>query len=281
MKFLKTFEAHEDGMSREEMCDMLCKCGYEMSELENCSNQELAEMCRTANEESSEMANESSESWTREEMCNYLCKCGYTMNELEECPNHELAEMCRNAEEIENTQETNEAKDEKWIKDVIKRPGALRKKMKKEEGEKITKSEIQEEIAKLKEKDKDPSKKGIQGLNKKDLTKLRQLNLAKTLKGLKEHQETENYMFFANVQNVCNFCQEILAMDKNEVDKVLSDGHGWATDHIATSKDDVEEVVNFLRTHTTKSEKPVGQKIHSMDPDFVKRFTDFPGAHNL
>ena len=35
-------------------------------------------------------------------------------------------------------------------------------------------------------------------------------------------------------------------MDKNEVDKILSDGHGWATDHIATSKDDVEEVFNLF-----------------------------------
>lgn len=49
MKFLKKFEAHEEGMSREEMCDMLCKCGYTMEELEGCSNYELAEMCRTSN----------------------------------------------------------------------------------------------------------------------------------------------------------------------------------------------------------------------------------------
>jgi hypothetical protein len=29
------------------------------------------------------------------------------------------------------------------------------------------------------------------------------------------------------------------------VDMILSDGHDWANDHIATSKDDVEEVKNF------------------------------------
>jgi len=49
MKFLKKFEAHEEGMSREEMCDMLCKCGYTPEELESCSNYELAEMCKTSN----------------------------------------------------------------------------------------------------------------------------------------------------------------------------------------------------------------------------------------
>jgi len=277
MKFLKKFEAHEEGMSREEMCDMLCNCGYTMEELEGCSNYELAEMCRTSNEESAGETNESYESWTREEMCDYLCNCGYTMNELEECPNSELAEMCRECDEKNG--ETNEAKGDKWIKDAIKRPGALRKKMGKEEDEKITASEIKSELDKLKKKDKDKSKPGVQGLGKKDLTKFRQLQLAKTLKGLKEHQETDNYMFFANVQNICNFCQEILSMDKNEVDKILSDGHGWATDHIATSKDDVEEVVNFLRTH--KIEKSEDSEIHSADGKLVKKFTDFPGSHNL
>ena len=98
------------------MCDMLCKCGYTMEELEGCSNYELAEMCRTSNQESAE-TNESYESWTREEMCDYLCNCGYTMNELEECPNSELAEMCRECDE--KNEETNEAKGEKWIQDAL------------------------------------------------------------------------------------------------------------------------------------------------------------------
>ena len=44
MKLIKKFESY---MSREEMCNTLCKCGYNMGELEECSNQELEEMCRT------------------------------------------------------------------------------------------------------------------------------------------------------------------------------------------------------------------------------------------
>jgi hypothetical protein len=134
MKFLKKFESHESGMSREEMCDMLCNCGYTMEELEGCPDHELADMCKNVNSESSEG----------------------------------------------------------------------------------------------------------------------------TYEGLKEHQENENYMFFANIENIHRMCEEILAMDKNSIDKVLSDGHGWATDHIATSKDDVEEVFNFLKTHSHESEELIG-----------------------
>ena len=60
------------------------------------------------------------------------------------------------------------------------------------------------------------------------------------------HNETENYMFFANISNIKRMCEEILEMDPSMVDSTLTDGHGWAVDHIATSKDDVEEVGGFL-----------------------------------
>lgn len=201
------------------------------------------------------------DSMSREEMCDYLCKCGYEMEELEACPNHELEEMCRMAQEESST---NEAKKEKWIQSAIKRPGALRKKMGKGEEEKLTKAEIEKEISKLKKKDKDPDKKGTQGLSKADLRKLRQLNLAKTLKKIKEHQETENYMFFANLETICRLADELLHMDQTKVDAILSDGHGWATDHIATSKDDIEEVFNFLKSHDDSHVSDIEQ--HHSEP---------------
>jgi hypothetical protein len=65
---------------------------------------------------------------------------------------------------------------------------------------------------------------------------------------ISESHETENYMFFANVSNIKRMCEEMLAMDTTMVDSTLTDGHGWAVDHIATSKDDVEEVYNFLKS---------------------------------
>jgi hypothetical protein len=86
---------------------------------------------------------------------------------------------------FESFENISEEKGEKWIQDAIKRPGALRKKLGKKGEEKISKGEIEEEISKLKKKDKDPKKSGVQGLSKRDLSKLRQLNLAKTLKSLK------------------------------------------------------------------------------------------------
>lgn len=45
MKHLKTFESFGSEMSKEEMCQYLNKCGYDMTELENCSMEELKAMC--------------------------------------------------------------------------------------------------------------------------------------------------------------------------------------------------------------------------------------------
>lgn len=70
----------------------------------------------------------------------------------------------------------------------------------------------------------------------------------KHIKKFNESRDTQNYMFFSNIENIHKMCQELLQMDKNQIDQILSE-HNWATDHIATSKDDIEEVYNFLKTY--------------------------------
>lgn len=150
---------------------------------------------------------------------------------------------------VQRFSQFNEEKGDKWIQDAIKKPGSLRKSMKKKKDEKITKGEIESELKELRKKDKDKSKKGIQGLSKRDLAKYRKLNLAKTLKGMNEnHHETEHYMFFANLETIKRLAEEMLSMDKQELDQMLKE-HDWANDHISTSKDDVEEVFNFIASH--------------------------------
>lgn len=60
------------------------------------------------------------------------------------------------------------------------------------------------------------------------------------------HGEMENYMFFQNLHTLKHAVEELLELDPHKVDQILSDGHGWALDHIATSVDDVDEVYHFL-----------------------------------
>jgi len=59
-------------------------------------------------------------------------------------------------------------------------------------------------------------------------------------------KESNNYMFWQNLKTIHHAAGELLKMNYDEVDALLSDGHGWALDHLATSADDVEEVYHFI-----------------------------------
>lgn len=55
-----------------------------------------------------------------------------------------------------------------------------------------------------------------------------------------------NYMFFGNLKTIKKYIDAMLEMNPDQVQEILSNGHDWAADHIATSKDDVQEVGDFL-----------------------------------
>lgn len=64
--------------------------------------------------------------------------------------------------------------------------------------------------------------------------------------GNQDYSNTSNYMFFENLKTIKKSVDAMLQMDPQQLDRMLSAGHGWAVDHIATSKDDVEEVGAFI-----------------------------------
>ena len=98
---------------------------------------------------------------------------------------------------------------------------------------------------------------------------------------LKEHQETSNYMFFGNLKTIKRLVDEMLEMDEAKVDAMLLNGHNWAVDHIATSKDDVEEVFNFLAGHNSPEHEEEEHHHHEEEEKLdgieggIKSFQDF------
>jgi hypothetical protein len=63
-----------------------------------------------------------------------------------------------------------------------------------------------------------------------------------------EHSgEQEHYMFFQNLASIKHHIEEILKMNPEQIDNLLKNGHDWASDHIATSKDDIQEVAEWIR----------------------------------
>jgi len=75
-------------------------------------------------------------------------------------------------------------------------------------------------------------------------SKLQQIIREELNKTLNEN--SEKYMFFQNLETIKKEVEEMLNLDPQTVDAILANGHDWAADHISTSKDDVEEVYNFL-----------------------------------
>jgi hypothetical protein len=76
-----------------------------------------------------------------------------------------------------------------------------------------------------------------------------------------------NYMFFGNLKIIKKYVDAMLAMDANQVQEILSDGHDWAADHIATSKDDVQEVGDFLMNEMQHSHEM--NSYNMQQPQFV------------
>ena len=81
-------------------------------------------------------------------------------------------------------------------------------------------------------------------MKKSELKQIIREELSKTL-----NENSEKYMFFQNLETIKKEVEEMLSLDPQMVDAILANGHDWAADHISTSKDDVEEVHNFLMSN--------------------------------
>lgn len=68
----------------------------------------------------------------------------------------------------------------------------------------------------------------------------------------KDYRDIDNYMFFANLENIIKMAQNILSMDKNQVDDMLTKKHDWATDHVSSAKENLEDVHDWLSSQNIK-----------------------------
>jgi hypothetical protein len=77
----------------------------------------------------------------------------------------------------------------------------------------------------------------------------------------------QHYMFFQNLISIKHYIEEILNLNPDEVDALLQNGHDWACDHIATSKDDIQEVGEWLRNGMENSHHEEEDKDDDVDDD--------------
>ena len=80
--------------------------------------------------------------------------------------------------------------------------------------------------------------KKIVKLTEKDISKL----VAKVLK----EQESPNYMFFSNLEQLIRQANLLLELDPSVVDDILLNGHDWASDHVTVAKENLDQVFDFM-----------------------------------
>ena len=84
----------------------------------------------------------------------------------------------------------------------------------------------------------------------KKIVKLTEKDLNNLIKKVLSEQESERYMFFSNLEQMKRQCEILLDMNHDEIEQILTNGHDWAQDHIAESKNNLDQVFDFLMNET-------------------------------
>jgi len=84
--------------------------------------------------------------------------------------------------------------------------------------------------------------------------KLTETDLSRIVMKVLREQESPNYMFFSNLEQMKRQCELLLELDPHTVDEILMNGHDWADDHISTAKENIDQVFDFMMNETKRGE---------------------------
>ncbi len=80
----------------------------------------------------------------------------------------------------------------------------------------------------------------------KKVFKLKESELIKIIEKVVKEQTDERYMFFSNLEQIQRQMGLLLDLNHDQVSEILENGHDWAQDHIATAKESIDQVFDFL-----------------------------------
>lgn len=70
-----------------------------------------------------------------------------------------------------------------------------------------------------------------------------------------EGPSQSRYMFFGNLEQIQRQAGLMLNMDEEKIASILENGHDWAQDHIATAKESMDQVFDFLTNETSENQE--------------------------
>lgn len=78
-------------------------------------------------------------------------------------------------------------------------------------------------------------------------------------KKLQEQRETENYMFFSNLEQMERQIKDLKSLPPQVIDGFLQNGHDWADDHVSKAKENLDHVYEFMMNELSSSDDLVEQ----------------------
>lgn len=87
------------------------------------------------------------------------------------------------------------------------------------------------------------------------IIKLTEKDLQKLIRRAIKEEKSQRYMFFSNLEQIQRQMGLLLDLNHDQVNKILENGHDWAQDHIATAKESIDQVFDFLMNETKSFHK--------------------------
>ena len=86
------------------------------------------------------------------------------------------------------------------------------------------------------------------------IVKITERDIANLVKKVLKEQESPNYMFFSNLEQIKRQAELLLELDPHKVDDILLNGHDWADDHITVAKENMDQVFDFMMNETKRDD---------------------------
>lgn len=107
----------------------------------------------------------------------------------------------------------------------------------------------------------------------KKTIKLTESDIREIIQKVVNEQAMDRYMFWSNLEQIHRQTGLLLAENKDEIHNILEDGHDWAQDHIATAKESIDQVFDFLMNQTKNPHEECtdcGNEMMSTDDSSIK-----------
>jgi hypothetical protein len=90
-----------------------------------------------------------------------------------------------------------------------------------------------------------------------------------------EEPETDRYMFFSNLEQIHRQMGILLEKDPEMIHSILENGHDWAQDHIATAKESIDQVFDFIMNEEKgDDDEEMDESFGNENEIFESRYSD-------